>query len=375
MTLENGEFIEVDFIGRVKGGEVFDATTKDALKNVNPNQPAKPFVYVLGKGMFLKGIDEHLVGKNLGKYTIELEPQDAFGLRDNALIQIMPMTVFHKQQVRPTPGAVFNFDGRMGRILSVSGGRVRVDFNNPMAGKAVIYEVDVKRHVKEKEEQVRAVCDFLFRDQLPFEVQEKEIVFVVNEQSKPLLEHFAPKLSELLEMPIKLQLKPLEKKERSTPEPEKKEVTKEKKEEAAPDKKESSEEPKEAPKTEEKKEETKEAEVKEEAPAKEETPVEEKTEESPAEEQKTEEKLIESTQAKEESKPQGEEAKPVEPEAPKDSEPTEQKEEVAKETPQEESKPEEKPAEEASEEKKEEPTEEEKADASKEEKKEAAPSQ
>ena len=74
MVLQKKDFIEIEFTGREKGGDIFDSNIKEDLKKANLNTEAKPFVFCLGENMFLQALDEHLIGKDLGKYEIELEP-------------------------------------------------------------------------------------------------------------------------------------------------------------------------------------------------------------------------------------------------------------------------------------------------------------
>jgi len=88
--------------------------------------------------MFLKGVDDFLIGKEIGKYIIELSPEKAFGNRESKLVQMIPMKIFHQHKINPVPGTLFNFDNKVAKILTVSGGRVMVDFNNPLAGKDII---------------------------------------------------------------------------------------------------------------------------------------------------------------------------------------------------------------------------------------------
>ncbi|MEK6881056.1 MAG: peptidylprolyl isomerase, partial [Nanoarchaeota archaeon] len=42
-----------------------------------------------------------------------------------------------------------------GTIRSVSGGRSIVDFNNPLAGKAVVYDIKILRIIEDDEEKLR----------------------------------------------------------------------------------------------------------------------------------------------------------------------------------------------------------------------------
>ena len=129
MVLQKKDFIEIEFTGKTKDGNIFDSNIAGDLKNSNLKVLAKPFKFCLGEGMFLKGIDEFLIGKDIGEYTIELTPEKAFGKRDSKLIKMIPIKFFKQQNVQPVQGAMFNFDGQIAKILTVSGGRVMTDFN------------------------------------------------------------------------------------------------------------------------------------------------------------------------------------------------------------------------------------------------------
>ncbi len=149
MPFKKSDFIEIEFTGRVKNGEIFDSNIKEDLEKLHSGHShaleTKPFVLCLGEQMFLKSIEDFLIGKDIGKYEIELSPEKAFGRREPKLIMRIPMKIFREQKINPVQGEVFNFDGKPAKILAVSGGRVMADFNSPLAGKEVIYQLRVNR--------------------------------------------------------------------------------------------------------------------------------------------------------------------------------------------------------------------------------------
>ena len=203
MKLQKNDFIEIEFTGKIKDtGEVFDSNIKEDLEKIESKQEPKPFVFALGQDMFLKGIEDFLVGKEIGEHTIELQPEKAFGIRQLQLIQLMPMSVFTKQKTNPVQGMMFNFDGRIGKILSVSGGRIRVDFNNPIAGKTVIYNIKVLRKIQDQNEKIKSFIEFLFRQPLKFEVKEKKLIIQAEKQMKQFIEMFADKFKDVLGMDV-----------------------------------------------------------------------------------------------------------------------------------------------------------------------------
>ncbi|MFA5071511.1 MAG: peptidylprolyl isomerase [Candidatus Pacearchaeota archaeon] len=204
MTFQKKDFIEIEFTGKVKDGGIFDSNIKEDLEKLNPDAKPKPFVFCLGEGMFLKGVDEFLVGKEIGEYNIELSPEKAFGQRVPSFVQMIPMKIFQSQNVRPYPGAVFNFDGRIAKILSVSGGRVTADFNHPLAGKDIIYEVKVLRKIENLDEKLKSFNDFIFRRELKFSVEGKKLIIEVEKELAKFVEMFKDKFKEIFDLDLEV---------------------------------------------------------------------------------------------------------------------------------------------------------------------------
>jgi len=70
---------------------------------------------------------------------------------------MIPAARFRRQEVRPYPGAEIEIEGRSAIVRAVGAGRVQVDFNPPLAGKTLVYELVVKKTIVEREEKVRAL--------------------------------------------------------------------------------------------------------------------------------------------------------------------------------------------------------------------------
>ncbi|MEX0920139.1 MAG: peptidylprolyl isomerase [Candidatus Pacearchaeota archaeon] len=220
--IKEKDFIEIDFVGRVKDGEVFDSTKKEDLEKLHEGHDhhvdAKPFTFSVGQGMFMKSLDEFLTGKEVGKeYDVELEPEKAFGKRDPSSVQRIPSNVFKEQKINPYPGAMFNFDGRIGKVLTVSGGRVIVDFNHALAGKDVVYKINVLRKVTDLNEKIKAVNNFLFKKDLDFEVNEKDKKILIDTKgdnsTERMVELFKDKYKEILGFDVEAKKNQKEEKE------------------------------------------------------------------------------------------------------------------------------------------------------------------
>jgi len=210
MSLKKKDFIEIEFTGKIKEGEIFDSNVKEDIESAKLNIEPKPFLFCLGEGMFLKGVDDFLIGKEIGKYTIELSPEKAFGNRESKLVQMIPMKIFHQHKINPVPGTLFNFDNKVAKILTVSGGRVMVDFNNPLAGKDIVYNIKVLRKIEDINEKIKAFNEFLFRKDLKFKIEDKKLIIEVEKQMVKFVEMFKEKFKELFD--LELEIKEVEEK-------------------------------------------------------------------------------------------------------------------------------------------------------------------
>jgi len=204
MKLQKKDFIEIEFTARIKDGDIFDSNIKEDLEGRDLKTELKPFVFSLGEGMFLQGLEDFLIGKDVGEYNIELTSDKAFGKRDANLVQMMPMKIFAEQNVNPLPGIMFNFDGRIGKILTVTGGRVMVDFNNPIAGKDVEYKVKILRKVEALEEKTKALIEFLFKRDLKFEIKDQKLIVKVEKPMRQFVEMFKDKFKEILNLDLEV---------------------------------------------------------------------------------------------------------------------------------------------------------------------------
>jgi len=215
MAFKKMDFVELEFTGRLKNGEIFDSNIKEDLEKLHHghNHPieTKPFILCIGEHMFLDSIEDFLMGKDTGEYEISLSPEKAFGIRDPKMIMRIPMKIFMEQKINPVQGEVFNFDGRLAKILTVSGGRVMADFNNPLAGKDVVYKLKVKRKVDDVNEKIKAFINFLFRRDLNFEIKDRKIIIEIEPQLSQFIEIFKEKFKSLFDM--ELEAREIKKKE------------------------------------------------------------------------------------------------------------------------------------------------------------------
>ncbi len=206
MTLNKGDFVSINFTGKdQEANEVFDTTKKEVAKEHglgNPNMDFSPITVCVGKGHVLAGLDKALVGKKeTGTFSITLQPEDAFGKKQANNIKLMPLKVFHKQKINPQPGLDVNIDGVRGRVKSISGNRVVVDFNNPLSGRVIEYEVEILGKITDLKEQVTAVVSRALRFEADITIADKKATITLPfELPKPVQEEVTKQVTELTDI-------------------------------------------------------------------------------------------------------------------------------------------------------------------------------
>ncbi len=160
MTLKKHDFVEIEYTGRLDDNTVFDTTDENVAKQAGITRESSrfgPVVICLGENHILKGIEEKIIGQNLGEFKIELTPENAFGKKNVKLLRLIPSKVFRKEKITPFPGLEVNIDNMYGIVRTVSGGRVIVDFNHPLSGRNVKYEVKVNKIVDNALDKAKAI--------------------------------------------------------------------------------------------------------------------------------------------------------------------------------------------------------------------------
>ena len=142
---------------------MFDTTYDEIAQEAGifeENKTYKPIPIVVGGNHLLPAIEESIKGLEAGDTKhVEVEAADAFGPRDSKLVQLVPMKEFKKQGMNPVPGMKISSNGSTGKILTVNGGRVKVDFNHELAGKDLIYDVEVTEIIDDVEEKIKSMIE------------------------------------------------------------------------------------------------------------------------------------------------------------------------------------------------------------------------
>lgn len=192
MALQNGDFILIDYIARVKEtGEVFDTTIEDTAKKerlYKEGEIYEPKLVVIGEGWVLKPLDESLTTMEVGKSSsVEIPPEKAFGERDPNKVRRVPLKQLIAKGINPSLGMRVEYDGKMATVRAVGAGRVLLDFNPPLAGKTLVYDVTVQKKLETQEEKILALIHrripAIEEDKFKFAIKVKALTIEMPEEA------------------------------------------------------------------------------------------------------------------------------------------------------------------------------------------------
>lgn len=166
-AIEKGDIVWLDYdawtVNPNGTQTLFDTTHDEIAKKEGKFDEKKVYIetpVVIGRGRLFEGLESALVGAKLGEAReILIPPEKGAGARDPRLVELRTEREFLRQEIDPEVGMEVHISGKHGIVTAVSAGRVRVDFNNPLAGKTLKYVVKATRKAKDPEVRVRAVID------------------------------------------------------------------------------------------------------------------------------------------------------------------------------------------------------------------------
>jgi len=195
------KFVKVTYTGKEKNtGKIFDTNDKKTAEEkgiYNPQFNYKPVLMILGKNQLIKGFEEVLEKMKVGEEkTVEIPPEKAYGERKSDLIKLVPLQIFKNNKINPTPGMILELEGKPARIQSVSGGRVRVDFNHELAGKILIFKIKLEEEIENQEDKVKALIEqvFPFEKNTKIKINNDEVEINVSKQSTLMKDYQSRKI-------------------------------------------------------------------------------------------------------------------------------------------------------------------------------------
>lgn len=136
MTVAQNKVVSIHYTLKDPEGQVIDQSADD-----------QPLAYLHGASNIIPGLETALEGKDVGeKMSVTVEPDEGYGMSDEALIQEVPRDAF--QGVEDIqPGMRFQADSSNGpmvvTVVSADENTVKVDGNHPLAGMTLTFDVEI----------------------------------------------------------------------------------------------------------------------------------------------------------------------------------------------------------------------------------------
>lgn len=125
----------------------FSLMLEDGIE-VDSTFDKKPAQLVVGDGNLPEGFENLIMGLKVGdRKQFKVSPENAFGQHNPGNVQRMPRTRF-SQDMELFEGVMVSFADKNGAelpgvIKGLSETVVEVDFNHPLAGRAVLFDVQI----------------------------------------------------------------------------------------------------------------------------------------------------------------------------------------------------------------------------------------
>ncbi len=139
---KNGDTVRINYSGRLTDGTEFDSSAG-----------RDPLQFTLGEGQVIRGLERHVEGMETGtKSTVTVPSDAAYGPHRPEAIQTVDrasvppeidLKVGAQLQARTSDGAVMPIT-----VVGVDDATVKVDANHPLAGKDLVFEVELVEIVK-----------------------------------------------------------------------------------------------------------------------------------------------------------------------------------------------------------------------------------
>jgi FKBP-type peptidyl-prolyl cis-trans isomerase SlpA len=134
--IKNGDNVSVHYTGKLEDGSVFDTSLAEGRE---------PLTVTLGQGQLIPGFENGLIDMTIGEMkTIEIEPENAYG---DINPQLMSEVALSQVPEGVKAGDMLQGQNQFGPVnvvvTEIKESTVVLDMNHPLAGKKLIFDLEV----------------------------------------------------------------------------------------------------------------------------------------------------------------------------------------------------------------------------------------
>lgn len=156
MSIEPGHHVRLDYVGRFEDGSVFATSKTDVaaahglvtgeVHGDDEGDDWSPLSFTVGAGEVIDGLDSAVVGMTAGETaTVTVPPVDGYGEYDPDRRREYDVETFEAMVGEP-PAVGLHVQAQNdlhGDVVAISDGTVEVDFNHELAGKTLLFDIEV----------------------------------------------------------------------------------------------------------------------------------------------------------------------------------------------------------------------------------------
>jgi peptidylprolyl isomerase len=150
MEIKENTTVKIHYTGTLEDGTIFDSSNGK-----------EPLEFIWGLGMIIPGLEQELKSLKKGdKKTIKVVPEMAYGPVMEEAKQEVPKTQF-PEDMKIEKGMQLAAQGPQGvipiTVIEIKDETVLVDFNHPLAGKTLNFDVEVMEVHKTSDEELEKI--------------------------------------------------------------------------------------------------------------------------------------------------------------------------------------------------------------------------
>jgi FKBP-type peptidyl-prolyl cis-trans isomerase SlyD len=136
-SIQNDHVVEINYTLKGDNGEVIDTS-----------EEMGPLAFIQGKNNIIPGLESEIEGKKLGDtFNVKIEPEQAYGERNESMIQSVPKSQFGENADKVKVGDKFQVQTEehpmVVKVIEVKENEVTLDANHPMAGLTLHFDVEI----------------------------------------------------------------------------------------------------------------------------------------------------------------------------------------------------------------------------------------
>ncbi len=150
MAIENNTVVSIEYeVKEAESGEVVDS-----------NKGGAPLEFIMGQGQIIPGLEKHIAQMNEGESkSVEVSAEEAYGPYDDQAVQPHDKEQFSGIDLQE--GMTLYGQSEQGQtvqvtVKSLEGDQVLIDYNHPLAGKALAFDLTISSARAATDEEIQS---------------------------------------------------------------------------------------------------------------------------------------------------------------------------------------------------------------------------